>query len=115
MVSDQDDAAQSAQPEPVSKLATRQPKQSQQGSWIKNHSMRRNLWCSRLQRTASREQCDPSWNESGSRKKLNVDTEVPVLGLQNEHRANEDRATIFSDVAVLSVDNSPRPMQRLFQ
>ena len=54
---------------PLSKLATHQPKQSQQYSWIKNHSMRRNLWCSHLQRTASGEQCDSSWNESVSRKK----------------------------------------------
>ena len=52
--------------------------------------MRRNLWRTRLQRTASREQCDSSWNESGSRMKPNVDTDVPVLGLQIEHRANED-------------------------
>ena len=91
---------------PLSKLATRQRQQSQQYSWTKNHSTRRNLWCSRLQKTASREQCDSSWNESGSRMKPNVDTNVPVLGLQIEHRENEDRASIFSDVAVLPIETS---------
>ena len=58
LVSDENDAAQSVQPEFLSKLATRQPKQSQQYSKTKNDLM----WCNRLQRTASREQCDSSWN-----------------------------------------------------
>ena len=77
---------------------------SQQHSWTETHTMRRNLWRSRLQRTASREPYDSSWRESGSRKRPNVDTALPMHGLQitNGNRANEDRATIFSDFAVPS-------------
>ena len=58
-----------------------------------DHLTRRNLWCSRLEKTPSREQCNSSWNDSGSRKKPNVDSDVPELDLQIEH---------LTDVAVMS-------------
>ena len=53
VVTDQDDAAQSAQPETADQAGDAP---SEQYTWTKNHSMRHNLWCNRFQKTASREQ-----------------------------------------------------------